>query len=387
MQAALRAQGMDGWLFYDHHHRDPIAYRILGLSSDAMVTRRWYYWVPAQGEPRKLVHRIEAGHLDALPGDKQGYASWEQQHALLRQMLAGARRIAMQYSPENAIPTVSLVDAGTVELLRGFGLEVVSSADLVSMFEAVWPEGMMATHKAAGKVIDQAISAAWQEIRRAVDRGLPMSECDLQHFLIERLEGGGLLLEGLPIVAINGHAGDPHYEPTPERAARFQSGDLVLLDVWGKQRQPDAGFYDVTWVGYVVGAGQTIPAEIEKVFGVVVAARDAAIAFVQKGVAEGRELRGFEVDRVARGVIEQAGYGEAFVHRTGHSLGASLHANGANLDSLETRDERRLLPHTAFSVEPGIYLERFGIRSEVNMYLHERSAEVTGPIQREIVRI
>ncbi len=385
IQQALRAHNLDGWLFYDHHYRDPIGYRILGLPTSMLVTRRWYYFIPAQGTPRKLVHRIEAGHLASLPGETQVYSSWEEQHARLRELVSGAQRVAMQYSPNNMIPYISLVDAGTVELLRSFGVNVITSADLVARFEATWSTEALASHREAGKVIDAAIRAAFKEVRRRLDASdVALNEYAIQQFLVTTMRQGGLVVEEPPIVAVNGNAGNPHYEPHAQGSALIRENDLLLLDVWGKCDRAGATYYDVTWMGY---CGEKPPKPIHDAFELVRSARDAAISFVEHAVKAGQRLRGLEVDRVTRGVIEAAGRGAEFVHRTGHSIGESVHANGANMDDLETHDVREILPNTCFSIEPGIYTQDYGIRLEVDMYIHDDHAEVTTAIQHEMVRI
>ncbi|MGH9541898.1 MAG: M24 family metallopeptidase [Terriglobales bacterium] len=384
IQAELRARNFDGWLFYDVHHRDPIAYRLLGLPRELMVTRRWYYLIPAEGEARKLVHRIEARHLDGLPGGKREYSTWEENRAELRALLAGCRRVAMQYSPDNMLPAISLADAGTVELLRGFGAQVASSADLVARFESVWDAGQLESHRVAGAVVHEAIQAGFREIRRRLQSGQRPTESDIQQFLAEHMQRGGLAVPEPPIVAANAHAGDPHYEPRAGQSAPIGEGDLVLFDVWAKLPRPRATFYDVTWMGL---AADRPPEAVRRAFALVRDARDQTIAFVKSAIAAGQRIHGWEVDQVARGVIASAGLGDKFMHRTGHSIGESVHANGANMDNYETRDERQILPHTCFSIEPGIYTESFGVRLEVNVYVGEREAEVTGPVQGEFVRI
>ncbi len=385
IQQALAERGLDAWLFYDHHHRDPIAYRVLGLDSAAMATRRWFYLLPAQGEPLKLVHRIEAWQLDALPGRKRLYSSWQELAAGVEEMARGRRRIAMQYSPHNLIPYIGLVDAGTVELVRGFGAEVVSSADLVQIFEARWSPEALDSHLAAGRAIDEIVALAFAEIARRI----PTDEFTIQRFILEKFEAAGLLSEEPPIVAVNQNTGNPHYEPRRDRSAPIAAGDFVLLDVWAKQKRPSAVYYDVTWVGFV-GRSSTHwdpPEKIREIFDMVRNARDAGVEFVASAVREKRPVRGWEVDQAVRGFIGAKGYGEYFTHRTGHSIGESVHANGANMDNLETKDEREIIPQTCFSIEPGIYLPEFGVRSEVNVYVDESEARVTGAIQREIVRI
>ncbi|MBI4462304.1 MAG: aminopeptidase P family protein [Acidobacteria bacterium] len=383
IQAELRRRGFDGWLLYDFHHRDPIAYRVLGLEL-GLTTRRWYYFIPLQGTPQKLVHRIESARLDPLPGDKHEYAAWEEQREKLKGMLGSAKTIAMQYSPLNAIPYVSLVDAGTVELVRSFGKEVVSSADLVQRFEARWTQAQLETHRAAGRIIDEIRQQAFEQIAAAVRDGRKLTEHGLQQWILERFEARGLTTEDSPIVGVNEHSADPHFEPRPAHTRPIARSDWVLLDIWGKLRQPGAVYYDITWVGYV---GGEVPARYNEVFEVVRAARDAAVEFVEKAVGRGETIRGYQVDDVARAVIRARGYADRFVHRTGHSIGEQVHSTGANMDNLETHDEREIIAGTCFSVEPGIYGPEFGVRSEVNVYVEEKKAGVTGLVQKEIVRI
>jgi Xaa-Pro aminopeptidase len=383
IQAALRDGGLDGWLFYDHHHRDPIAGRILGLDEKAHITRRWYYFVPAEGEPRKLVHRIEQGRLDSLPGSKGVYSSWQELAAGLESMLADARRVAMQYSPNNAIMYVSMVDAGTVEFLRGLGKEIVSSADLVAQFEAVLSEEQMATHTVAQKAIASILAEGWREINRR-RRGSGLTEFDHKQWLSEAMRREGLVWDDGPNVSVNANCSDSHYDPSAEHCSAIGGGDFLLIDIWARVDTPGSVFYDITWTG-VVGREPTEREQL--VFETVRNARDATVAAVEQAFAESRTIRGYEADDAARGVIRAAGFGEYFTHRTGHNIAQELHGAGAHLDNLETHDERRLLPHTCFSVEPGIYLPEFGVRSEVNMMTAPGKAWVTGRVQRELVRI
>ncbi len=383
IQAALRERSIDAWLFYDHHHRDPIAYRVLGLPEHLMVTRRWYYVVPAQGEPLKLVHRIEASHLDSLPGSKREYSAWQELHENLRAMLAPFRTVAAQYSPNNLVFYVSLIDAGTVELLRSFGKEIVSSADLVSQFEATWTEEQIASHFEAAAAIDAITAAAFQEIGCRVRNG-GTNEYEIQKWFAEAFRRDKLVTDDLPIVAVNANAANPHYEPSAERHSPIREGDLVLLDVWAKKDKPGAVYYDITWMGFV---GKSPSERQREVFKVVTRARDAAVEKVKSTIAAGRKIAGWEVDKAARDVITAAGFGEFFIHRTGHSIATEVHGNGANMDNLEIHDERQILPNSCFSIEPGIYLPEFGVRSEVNVLVRPGSAEVTGKIQRELVLI
>jgi len=383
IQTALREAGLDGWLFYDHHHRDPIGGRILGLDEKAHVTRRWYYFVPAVGEPRRLVHRIEQGRLDALPGSKGVYSSWQELHTGLEAMLHGARRVAMQYSPNNDIMYVSMVDAGTVEFVRSLGNEIVSSADLVSQFEAVLNEEQRESHQIAQRAIDAILAEGWKEIGRRV-QSEGTTEFEIVQWLSEAMRREGLIWENGPNVSANANSSDSHYEPTAERSSPIRNGDFVLIDIWGRPNKPGTIFYDITWTGVV---GREPSEREQQIFETVRAARDAAIAAIESAFAAKREIRGFEADDAARAVIRNAGFGDFFTHRTGHNIAQELHGSGAHLDNLETHDQRRILPYTCFSVEPGIYLPEFGVRSEVNMMTAPGRAWVTGKIQRELVRI
>ena len=388
IQTALREAGLDGWLFYDHHHRDPIGSRILGRDEKAHITRRWYYFVPATGEPRKLVHRIEQGRLDSLPGSKGQYSSWQELATGLEAMLGDAQEIAMQYSPNNAIMYVSMVDAGTVEFLRGLGKQIVSSADLVSQFEAVLNEEQIASHIYAQRKIDKILADCWKEmgqrLRPASGGAGEVTEFEMVQWLSEGMRRAGLVWENGPNVSVNANSSDSHYEPTAEHCAPIKEGDFVLIDIWGRMDKGNSVFYDITWTG-VVGRE---PSEREQhVFETVRNARDAAIAAVEAAFAEGRAICGYEADDAARAVIREAGFGEFFTHRTGHNIAHEIHGPGAHLDNLETHDERRILPATCFSVEPGIYLPQFGVRSEVDMLTSAKKAWVTGNIQRELVRI
>jgi Xaa-Pro dipeptidase len=388
IQSALREAGHDGWLFYDHHHRDPIGERILGLDPKAHITRRWYYFLPAEGEPRKLVHRIEQGRLDSLPGSKGLYSSWQELATGLDAMLDRARRLAMQYSPNNDIMYVSMVDAGTVEFLRTLGKQIVSSADLVSQFEAVLSADQIASHGVAQKAIDAILEEAWRKMGRALRpaTGEPgdLTEFAMVQFLSDAMRCEGLVWENGPNVSVNANCSDSHYEPTAEHTAPISEGDFVLIDIWGRLDKPGSVFYDITWTGVV---GREPTEREQQVFETVRNARDAAIGAVESAFAAGRPIRGFEADDAARAVIRGAGFGDYFTHRTGHNIAQEIHGPGAHLDNLETHDQRLLLPNTCFSVEPGIYLPDFGVRSEIDMLTAPGKAWVTGKIQRELVRI
>jgi Xaa-Pro aminopeptidase len=383
IQSALLERSFDAWLFYDHHHRDPIAYKVLGLSDHLMVTRRWFYLIPREGEPVKLVHRIEAGHLDSLPGSKREYSSWKELWDNLQAMLVRHRTVAMQYSPNNLIPLIGLVDAGTVELVRSFGKEVVSSGDLVARFEAAWTEEQIASHFAARDAIDAIIPEAFQEIGRRARSG-GATEYEIQQWIAEAFRRESLITDDYPIVGVNANSGNPHYEPKPQGSQAIRPGDFVLLDVFAKKNTPNAVYYDITWTG-VIG---TPSEKQQEIFNIVTGARDAGVKKVQDAFAGKRRIAGWEVDQATREHINNAGYGQYFVHRTGHSIGVSVHGNGANMDNLETKDDREIIPNTCFSIEPGIYLPgEFGVRSEVNVLIRNGAAEVTGRIQRELVLI
>jgi len=381
IQAELRATKLDGWLFFDHHRRDPIAASLLGLSTNGLATRRWFYFIPAKGEPRKLVHRIEAGALDSLQGRKYVYSAWEELHKNLAKLLSGSTKIAMQYSPENNIPYIGLVDAGTIELIRKLKKRVVSSADLVQMFEARWTPEQLHSHLEAGKIIDRVREEAFARAAHFVRAGKPLNEHELQQWITEQFRANHLTPEDT-VVAVQPNNGDPHYEPKATGSRPIRAGDLLLLDMWAKFDRPGSVYYDITWMGYL---GDRVPDSYAKIFRIARQARDGAVKFVQDSVSKGRAIHGWEVDGVARGIIRKAGYGKYFVHRLGHSIGQNIHGNGANMDGLETRDDRQIIPRTCFSIEPGIYLPEFGVRTEVNVYVGEREARVTGAIQDEIL--
>ncbi len=383
IQHALRERNIDAWLFYDHHHRDPIAYRVLGLPDGLMVTRRWYYLIPAKGEPTKLVHKIESGHLDTLPGQKRQYAGWQELFDTLKQMLAPHRDVAMQYSPNNFVFTISMVDAGTADMIRGLGKNIVSAADLIAKFEATLNDEQIKSHFAARDVIDRVTAEAFHEIGRRVRKG-DTYEHEIQQFFMKEFERENMVTDDPPIVAVNANSGNPHYEPSASRPVPIREGDFVLLDVWAKKNTPRAVYYDITWVGVVA---KEPTAKQREIFRIVSEARDIGVKTAQEAVAAGRPIAGWEVDHAVREHIKNAKYGDYFIHRTGHSLGTEVHSNGANMDDLEIHDERRILPNSLFSVEPGIYLPEFGVRLEVDVLVRQASAEVTGRIQEEIVTI
>ena len=383
---ALDGASLDGWLFYDFRMSDPLAYRILGLSTEGIATRRWFCFVPAKGKPVAIVSAVEANRLDSIAAERVVYRSHDEMLAALRRALSGARKVAMDYSPGCAIPYVSRVDAGTVEIVRSLGVEVVSAADLIQRFEATLTPAQMASHHRAARSLRLVVDETWQEIARRIVHGVPASEPWIQDFVMSRIHEHGLKAAEPPIVAVNEHSGNPHHAVSRELNRPIRRGDFILLDLWAKERAADSIYADFTWVAF---AGDSVPSEHARVFEIVARARDAAVELVQRRVAAGVAVSGREADRAARGVIEAAGYGDAFVHRTGHSIGREVHGTGANLDSLETLDDRALIDNTCFSVEPGIYLPgKFGVRSELDMTIENGLAAVSGePRQREVVAL
>jgi len=387
LQKALQQDKLDGWLFYSFRGSDPIAENILRLDSAKFTTRRWFYFVPAKGMPQKIVHAIETGTLDSLPGDKHVYLPWQQLHEHLRAVLRGVNRLAMQYSPMNTIPYISRVDAGTIELVRSCGgADIVSSADLVQVFEAVWTDEQLQSHLDAAKHMREIVDEIIKEVRRRVRENATINEVAIQDFILAEFERRNLTAGHPPIVAINAHSADPHYAPNAADNLPMKKGDFLLVDMWSKQKLPHAVYDDITWTFFI---GESVPAEHEKIFTVVRDGRDAAIKAVQKRYAAGEVLYGWQIDDEARRSITQAGYGPYFLHRTGHSIHEEVHGNGANIDNLETQDGRRLMARTCFSIEPGVYLKgKFGVRTEIDMYLSEKEAIVTGqPVQTEVIPI
>ena len=390
IQKALRETKLDGWLFYDFRGSDPLALRILKVDEHAIGSRRWFYFIPASGECSKIVHRIEPAKLDALPGKRTEYSSWKELHAALRETLTAAKkkpRVAMQYSPMNDVPYMSRVDAGTIELIRSLGVDVVTSAELVQQFEAVWSPEQLQTHIEASDKMHRIFFDAFGEIARRIRADEPTTEYDIEQFIIQRWHEEGMGGEhDDAIVSVNANTANPHYTPTREKTLPIKRGDFVLLDLASKLRKPGAVFTDQTWTGYV---GETVPEEYTRIFNIVRDARDAAVEFVRTNVLAGKTIRGADVDDVSRGVITRAGYADQFTHRTGHSIGEEVHGNGVNIDNFETRDSRRITPGVCFSIEPGIYQKgKFGVRSEINVYVRDKDIDVTGqPIQTEIVPI
>lgn len=385
IQDALRQRELDGWLFYSFRGSDPIATNVLGLH-EGHATRRWFYYIPAKGEATRIVHSIEREALDSLPGVKKVYLPWEQLHGHVRETLAGAGRIAMQYSPMNAIPYISRVDAGTVELIRSFGTEVVSSADLVQQFEAVMRPEQLQSHLDAAVAMRQIVDTTYAEVARRIRDGVPTVEREIQDFMMGLYSKANLVTDHPPIVAVGPNSAMPHYSPPELGSAPLRRGELLLTDLWAKLDKPHAVYFDITWTCFM---DDHVPDEHARVFEVVSGGRDAGISFVQQRVAAGETVFGWEVDNATRASISAEGFGDYFIHRTGHNIHEMVHGNGANIDNLETRDERRLVPNTCFSIEPGVYLPgKFGIRSEVDVYLTETEAIVSGqPIQSHLIPV
>ena len=387
IQTALRDQKLDGWLFCDHHRRDPMAYGILGLDPHAMASRRWFYFLPASGEPVKLAHNVEPRMLDTLPGRQEHYTAWKELHAKLKEMVSGKKRIAMQYSPDNNIPYIGLVDAGTIELIRSFGPEIVTSADLVQQFEAAVGDEGYRSHAWAGDRVQKIKDETFEAMAKALRDGTKVDEFELKERIVRRFEEEGLTCEGeSPIVGFNEHPADPHFEPTKANAKVLKPGDTILLDLWARRAEPVGIYYDITWCAF---AGKNPPAKYVEIFRVVTGARDAAFAFVSKRLEAGTPVHGYEVDDACRKVVIDAGYGPNFAHRTGHSIGTHVHGNGANIDNLETKDERLIVPGTCFSIEPGIYLAgEMGARAEIDVFVRASGkAEVYGAVQKELVLV
>ena len=384
LQSAIQTAGLDGWLFFDHHHRDALAYRILGLSDSLHVTRRWYYFIPAHGEPRKLVHRIEAGHLDPLPGSKQLYSRWTEHTDSLKKLLHGAKRIAMQYSPDCAIFYVSLVDAGTIELVRSLGVEIASSVDLVQHFEARWTADQLESHLEAGRRVDRVRAEAFAKIANKHRIHERVGEYEIQQFIGQRFTEEGLLFDSGAIVAVNENASNPHYSPEAAVNREIKPGDSVLIDMWAKLDQPNSTYYDITWMGF---CGEHPSSHHQNIFEILRDARNKGVERVQSGKTSGEDLRGYMIDDAVRGHVDAKGYGQYFVHRTGHSIGTEVHGSGANMDNFELHDVRSVSASTCFSIEPGIYLPEFGMRTEVNVFVEETGARVTGAIQDRLVLV
>jgi Xaa-Pro aminopeptidase len=385
VQSAIQKFGFDGWLLYDFRGLNVLSLRVLGIDENEAGSRRFFYYVPAKGEPQKLVHRIESSALDHLPGEKTVYLRWQELHAALGEIVGSAKTIAMEYSPNNSNPYVSVVDAGTIELIRSLGPEVQSSGNLIQYFEARWTGEQWSLHLEADRLNQAAFDMAWSIVAEHIRSGTPLREFELQQKVMGYYAENNMTTYHAPIVAVGPHSGDPHYAPHPGSDAEIKEGDFLLLDMWAKLDVPLGVYSDLTKVGFV---GESVPEKYTKIFDIVAAGRDAGIECAKSAFAAGRPLQGWEVDQATRDVIDQAGYGESFIHRTGHNIGQETHGNGAHMDNLETKEDRLVMPRTCFSIEPGIYLDEFGIRSEINVYIdHDSQVHITGGLQTEVLAI
>ncbi len=382
VQNYLRQQKFDGWLIFDFRGQNYIAASIFAMPKDALLTRRWFYFIPQKGEPVLLVHKIERTNFPDPPPKLETYVGWQELKIKLSAILAGSRSIAMEYSPDGAIPYVSCVDAGTLEMVRSLGVEIVTSANLVQYFQGRWSEEQVQSHSRAVKHLDRIKNGAFALIGDRIKTGRAISELDVQRFILDELAKVNMITEDPPIVAVNANASNPHYAPSVSRFSPIKKGDTVLIDLFGKEQTPDAIYGDITWMGYV---GETVPQKQAEVFQILVKAREAAVQLLKDAAAQGKTIQGWQVDKAVRDLIAKAGYGDYFFHRTGHSLHTRIHGNSVNLDSLETQDQRDIIPGVGFTIEPGIYLEEFGERSEINVYYSEQGPQIFGPRQSEII--
>jgi len=380
VQKYLKENKISGWLLYDFHGNNPVATEF--VQPKGMQTRRWYYFIPQSGSAWGLVHRIEQANFKGLYGKFEVYSSWDEQKRKLKDILAGHKELSMEYSPLNAIPYVSRVDAGTVELLQSFGIKVISSADLVQYFQARWDKEAYLTHKEAVKSLMEIKDKAFKLVREKIKKNQKITEYDLQQFIWNQYKQYNMISDYPPICAVNENAGNPHYEPTKEIHKEIKKGDFLLIDIWAKKNQTGSIYGDITWTAYV---GEKVPEKYVLVFNLVKQARDEAVKFLKDNWKK-KTIYGWQVDDVSRGVIKKAGYADFFTHRTGHSISTEVHGNGVNIDNFETRDERKIITGVGFSIEPGVYLKNFGVRSEIDVYAGEDSIEVTSlPLQTEII--
>lgn len=384
VQQALIREGLDCWLFFDVWQHDPLAYRILRLDISLLTTRRWFYLIPAVGNPLKLVHRMEENRLASLPGMTLTYSRWDELHKQLAEMLMGCHKIAMQYSPNNDLFNISYVDAGTVELVRSMGVLIVSSANLIQQVLSRVNQEAAQFHREAGQKIQSIKDTAFELIFKAIGSGHPKSELDVQQFILDKFAEQNLTCEGLkPVVAVNSHAANPHFEVMPSTNTTIKKGDRILIDLWAKVNNPEAIYYDITWCGF---AGKFPPAEYSKLFNIVVEARKQAKEFVSKKMVSGEKILGWQVDDACRSYIASKGYANYFIHRTGHSIDTAVHGSGVNIDNYETKDHREIIPGTCFSIEPGIYVGDLGVRSEIDVLIDEAGqVHVEGPEQERLV--
>lgn len=380
IQKLLQESEIPGWLFYDFRELDPIAVSILRFEENYHATRRWFYLIPARGEPQKLVHRIESEILDHLPGDKSIYLRWDEFRSGLKRLLEGFPALAMQVS---SIPYVSRVDAGTIDTIRGLGTEVLSSENLVQVFQATWTESQLRQHRRAGQELTTDVREAFQLVAESLRQGRSITEFDVQDYIMECFKEHGYITDSPPIVGANANAANPHYTPTETEHSPIAKGDFLLIDLWARETDPEAVFADITWTAYF---GAQAPEEVRKVFDVVTRSRDRGFELLDEHHKAGRATQGWEVDDAVRKVIDEGGYGDYFVHRTGHNLGReSPHGNGVNFDNLETRDTREVIRGIGCTIEPGVYLADFGVRSEINIYMGQDGPEITTPPQKELL--
>jgi len=380
-QKHLQQKHLDGWLLYDFHRNNDLAHRFLEISSKKMTTRRFFYWIPAQGDPVRLVHAIESEVLDGWPGKKEMFSSWQSLEEKLGTLLKGKRKIAMEYSPKNAIPYVSKVDGGTIDLIRSFGVEVVSSADFLLYFTSVLTDEQIESQKRAARAMEKTVRGAWDFIAQSLKQGKTIRECDVERQILEAFKRANIVAESGPIVAVNEHSADPHYMTG---STEIKKGDFILIDLWGKEKGEKTIFGDITRVAV---ADRKPSRKQEEVFRVVRNGQKAAIELVKKRFTQKEEIQGWEVDEAARSVIREAGFGEFFIHRTGHNIEVELHGSGTHMDNLEMHDVRPLIPRTCFSVEPGIYLPgEFGVRLESDVIIHrDGTVEVTGGEEEDLL--
>jgi Xaa-Pro aminopeptidase len=387
LQSIIKKAGLDGWLFYDFRGSNDIALQILQVPREGISSRRYYYFIPRKGKPVKIVNAIETGNLDHLPGDKEIYSSYSSLIEGLGKVLKNVKNIAMEYSPKNSIPYVAKIDAGTIELIKSFNVKVSSSADLISHFTAVWTDKQFKENIPVAKALTDIVHKTFGFIKREVSNNSLLTEYDVQQFILNSIEKDyGYIADHPPIAAVNGNSANPHYAPTQKVNKRVKNGDFILIDLWARVNKPDGVWSDITWVGYI---GETVPAKYEKIFNIVAEARDTAFELVEKRFCEGKAIYGFEVDDAARKVISKAGYGEYFIHRTGHSITTEGHGTGAHMDNYETHDDRLILPETSFSIEPGIYLPgKFGIRSEIDVFIKKNGEVISiGEVQKRVIPI
>ena len=386
IQSQLKLHDIEGWLLYDFHGVNSLALDVLKIPEGMLMTRRCFYWIPQEGEPLAIVHKIETHNLDHLPGRKMLYSTWKEMHLHLKVLLKGVKQVAMEYSPNQAIPTISKVDGGLIDLIRSYNVQVVSSGSFLQLFTCVWTEQQYALHKEAAAILENVVGDAWDLIRKALLRKESIREYDVQQFILAEFEKRECLTEGVPICGVNGNSADPHYCPTREKSTLIQQGDFILIDLWCKRDVSHAVFADITRVGV---AASKPTSKHQEIFSIVRKAQKTGTDLIIKRYKEKAEVKGAEVDAEVRRVIEEASYGEYFNHRTGHNINTENHGPGANLDNLETQDDRVLIPGTCFSIEPGIYLpDQFGVRLEYDVFIHTNGrVEVTLSPQEELVTL